>query len=289
MNNQGFSLAELVMAAGVSILVMSIGTMSYIQGISVFNTTMRTFRAESEMLNIMMTVKATFAQATNISYGGAMTAGNNAFTTRGAANADVTEGRLFRRVFNTDVSGAPMLVAVGIRDMGVNDAQSQFYGFSAVFQPPTPTTSGVFYVDMERDDASTPGGFVRLSPVNAPLAFSGLVNFGVENVRVRAPDGSVRTALTGAEIGMPILSTEMFFRLRYYTSGVPSDWRWCPTAVTGNAACNTTAGFLEKQRNFKVVFANNNLDDPINDREALPGRSMGGIYFFRAFVPTMRQ
>lgn len=285
-NNKGMSLVELIVAAGIGMILSSVAAFVFIQAVTVFQRQVRAYEAEAEMFAAMYAIKATFAQSINLDYGGVAGAGNNNFTLRGQPADQTTNGRLFEADFSNNISGNIFLISLGLREMGVGDAQSRLHAYGVYFQAPEANTSGALYVDIERDDTATPGGFARVSPVNAPLTFGRMTEFGVENIRVLDNDFSIKPAVSPGDIGKRVVSAEFRLAMRYNTGRTEQEWRWCPSAmIAGNGACQSNANFFDVEKRVKVVFTNNAYERA----NTLPERAFGNIYFFKGFAPTVRQ
>jgi Tfp pilus assembly protein PilE len=254
-NNRGFSLAELMVASGIAVLLTTVATFAFSMAMSVFVRTARLVEAETEMMGALYALKSAYAQSVNVIYGGdaaaSMVAGQpNAYTAREAAAAkprDATQGKLFTTNFNaTTPSATPStyMISLTVREMnsgfnsaGANAPNSLFYGTGIYFQAPSFTRSGALYVDQETNAGTgspSPGGWVILSPVGATQAFTRLTEFHVDNLTVMSsPGGVVSTVGTTDDsdvftdtavarsgfAGQTVLSAQISLNMRYFTSG----------------------------------------------------------------------
>jgi len=276
-NNRGLTLAELVVASAIAVILAGFASIAFSMGMDVFVRTSRLMEAETEMMRAMFAIKSTFSQSVNIVYGGdtaaAMTSGNpNAYNTRDQAAAtaprDVTLGKLFTPTFNTTTASATpttYLIAMGLKEMNTGKAiggteapNSRFFGTGVYFLRPSFTSSGALYIDQENNSGTAPGGWVQVSPVNSTNYYSRLTEFYVYNVNVINADKSVSVAGTFDEhtspyvndftdsaaqrlayTGKVVSSADFRLVMRYFTLGAVNDWRWCPDHFMPG---NTTGG-----------------------------------------------
>jgi Tfp pilus assembly protein PilE len=257
-NNRGISLIEVVVAAAISVMLTSVATMAFSMAMSVFVRSARLIEAETEMLSAMYAVKSTFAQASNVVYGGdtnTSMAGTapNGYNTRDSTSApDVTLGKIFTTTFNNvTTTAAPntYLVALMVREMNtgmsvsgstLTDApNSKFYGTGVYFKLPAFEYSGGLFIDQVNNGGSgspNPGGWVKTSPVNATLMFSRLTEFFITDVNVINPDTSISTvgtfnddhsvyaftdsaATRAGFVGRTVISANVRLVMRYFTTG----------------------------------------------------------------------
>jgi hypothetical protein len=304
-NSKGFSLAELMVGMGVSMTISLVASFAFMMAFDVYIRTIRQYETEMEMSALMYGVRSTMVTGSYLRYGGVASGANNALTNiPGAGGEAVGYGRLFSITDAspaTTYAGELLLVAQFNRELSLGGASGRLQAVQIVYQRPNTGTndSGAIYIDTELNPAPG-GGWVRLSPVNAPQMYTRLTNFEVDNVKVIDAQGrSVNNAIpigpncldaAGAAIScvnMPVLSADINMTMRYFVKGRDTTYQWCnKNRFAANAACNGAfaSQYFDIERKMTVVFSNNALELG----EYLPRRPFGNVYFFAPWLPTAR-
>ncbi len=306
-NNKGFSLSEMMVSLGISAIISLTASFAFIEAVDLYIRMIRQYEAEVEMSSMMFTLRTSFATASYVRYGGLASAANNAATNRGAGNEDVSMGRLYA-ISDAAVpgggstyAGESLLVGMFNREMRVNvgTSNNSLVGTQIVYQRPSTATlgSGGIYVDLEYAGTAPGNGWVRMSPVNAPLLFTRITNFEVNNIKVYDTDGSMVNVQTTSGnvcgggtnncVGRQVVSAEVRAVMRYFTKGRQQIWKWCNAQRAGAvAACAMTeyAKFYDVERKMTVVFLNNALERG----EYLPRRPFGNVYFGAPWFPLRK-
>lgn len=132
------------------------------------------------------------------------------------------------------------------------------------FQRPTPTTTGVFYID-------------TLSASPAPdfddNFFDKMVEFEADNPQVG---------------GTPARLRSMDFRIvmRFFGDPDTTRWRWCPKADidAGVFDCRPQVPYHDLEQVVRVSFRNNVINDT-SPFTGTPERVFGQLYFYNIYVP----
>lgn len=304
LNSKGFSLAELMVGMGVSMTIALTASFAFMMAFDVYIRSIRQYETEMEMSALMYGVRSTMITASYLRYGGAGSAADNALTNRPNTGAGVGQGMLFSltdTVPVTSYNGELQLVAQFNREKSFSNTASSLEGVQIVYQRPNVGTndSGAIYIDTERNVAAG-GGWVRLSPVNAPQMYTRLTNFEVNDVKVidaqgRSVNNTVSTGNVcldnvGASVtctNRQVLSAEINMTMRYFIGSRENNLQWCNRNRLGaNAACNTVDALrsFDIDRKMTVVFSNNALERA----EYLPRRPFGNVYFFAPWMPPKR-
>jgi prepilin-type N-terminal cleavage/methylation domain-containing protein len=290
-NNRGFSLAELIVASGIGVVLAGIATFSFVEAMNMFNRSIRQYTAEADMIGAMYNIKSLLSQATQVNYGGEVsdgTGGTNGYSAR-TYTVDPTKaslGRLYRYPGLATSTGV-YLIAVGTREL-----KGRLSGFGIYYQKQETATSGALYFDMETNTGGAAGTvgegeWAMLSPRNASIAYGRFTEFKVENIRaLNTADGTIVMDAGASEIdSAPVLGAEFVMSMRYYTRGAVSSWKWCPKAlVAGTPACIGNNNYYDIEKRLKVNFANNALSD-----SHLPTRAYGNLFFFHSVPPASRR
>ncbi len=311
LNCKGFSLAELMVGMGVSMIISLIASFAFLMAFDVYIRTIRQYETEMELASLMYGIRSTMVTASYMRYGGEASAVNNTLTNiPGAGGEAVGYGRLFSITDTrpaTTYTGELQLVAQFNRErsLGVvtgGQISGRLEAVQIVYQRPNTGArdSGAIYIDTERNPGAA-GGWVRLSPVNAPQMFTRLTNFEVDNVKVIDAQGrSVNNAVpigpdclnaAGAAvncINQQVLSAEINMTMRYFVNGRDTNFQWCnKNRFSANPLCNGAFGFryFDVERKMTVVFSNNAMERG----EYLPRRPFGSVYFFAPWLPTQRR
>jgi Tfp pilus assembly protein PilE len=302
LNNRGFSLAELIVASGIGVMLAGIAGFSFIEAMNMFTRTTRQYTAEADMIGAMYTLKSTLSQSSVVLYGGDASTANNSWSNKtvfGAVPNRVSDGVLFR--YPAATGSGIYLIAMANRelssDSSTNPFVSKIYGTAIYYQRYEYTTSGALYFDMERNAngaAGTDAGgeWVHLSPRNAPFAYGRMTEFKVEKIRVLNTDNSITMDAGAGDTNKPVLGADFKIIMRYFTRGLVSDWRWCPSAlISGTAACRSNTNYYDIEKTLKVTFANNTLQNP-RTGVGMPGigpRAYGNLFFFHSVPPSSRR
>jgi prepilin-type N-terminal cleavage/methylation domain-containing protein len=303
-NSKGFSLAEMMVGMGVSLIISLIASFAFMMAFDVYIRTIRQYETETEMASMMYGLRSSLVTATNMVYGGVASAAARATTNRGAVDEGVSLGRIFTMVDGAPVatySGDGLIVAQFIRERSGSNLAGDLEAVQIVYQRPHRGTrnSGGLYIDTERNPAPG-GGWVRVSPVNAPQLYTRLTNFEVNNVKVIDGQGAVQTntVLTGnicndaagnavSCVDMRALSVEITATMRYFVKGREQDFNWCNRnriSLYPGCASPTSVLFYDLDRKLNIVFSNNAMEADAY----LPRRAFGNVYFFAPWLPTQR-
>lgn len=292
LNRKGFSLAELMVAMAIGVVVVGGAAFAFIETSNTFQRLSNQYETESEMMRMMYVLKASFAQTNSIFYKGAIPC--NGQTRRGASETHVTsKGILCSGNLNNTTDGNVNLVAFGLREMGgyqatVAGSKSAFQAYGVFYQNPSPTRSGALYIDLE----DHPGDWVKLSPINAPFTFTRFTEFEVRNVRYLNNNLGLADAGPAMGLNNVIQSVEVRAVMRYFNGGSQNTMRWCPAAmIAGTPACQSRARYFDIERVMKMNFTNNQINPATSDTGPFnrPRRTFGNLYFFRGFAPTVRR
>lgn len=302
-NSKGTSIPELMVSMGISMIVSLIATLAFSMAFDVYLRMIRQYDAEVEMSSLMYTLRSTMTAGVHVEYGGRASVANNAFTNNGQPDERAGVGRIFS-ITDVDVpaggttyAGEPILVGMFNREMAAFSAtQSNLQAVQIVYQRPSGNFSGAIYVDPEFNTTAG-GGWVRARPINAPLMFTRITNFQIDNlkvydtsgamVNVTSAAGGVCVAAPGDCTARPISSAEVQVVMRYFTSGDESSWRWCNLARAGLfvATCDmVNVTYHDVERKMTVVFGNN----AYQRSEYLPRRPFGNVYFFNPWRPLRK-
>lgn len=303
-NSKGFSLAELMVGMGVSSTIALIASFAFMMAFDVYIRSIRQYETEMEMSALMYGVRSTMMTASYLRYGGAGSAADNALTNRPNTGSAVSQGFLFSltdTVPATNYNGEMQIVAQFNRERSFSNTEGRLEAVQIVYQRPNVGTndSGAIYIDTERNAIVT-GGWVRLSPVNAPQMYTRLTNFEVNDVKVidaqgRSVNNTVSTGnvcldSAGAAatcVNRQVLSAEINMTMRYFVAGRENNFQWCNKNRLGaNASCNVVDALrsFDIERKMTVVFSNNALER----NEYLPRRPFGNVYFFAPWMPPKR-
>lgn len=291
-NSKGFSLAELVVAAGISVIVGGIGAFVLVMAVETYTRMVRQYEAESELAAAMLAVSSTLSNSQKMILGGNISTTANQRTNRGLADPSmITRGYLNTHFSSTSVAGGTFIIASGVTESGVRTDRSNLQGFGIFYQRPTETTSGAIYIDKERNA----NGWVKISSINARQSFGRFTFFGVTEVRTLDGNGAVVTstdsASSTANRNHAVLSADFQFTMRYFTKGKMRDFYWCPAGGM-TTYCNTKrleVSHYDITKNLRVVFANNEMEPnpTTNNHTYLADRLFGKVYFFK-FLPSIR-
>ncbi|MCC6136995.1 MAG: hypothetical protein IT287_00045 [Bdellovibrionaceae bacterium] len=236
----------------------------------------RQYEAETEMVSAMLGIKAALSTAVQVNYCGATGTADD-YTTRGAANAaDITLGCIYSGNFQNGTTGAANLIALVVKDMNVDGNTSALSASAIYYQRPTTANSGALYIDQEVNS----GGWVRLSPVNAPFMFTRFVEFQVLNVKaVETAAGTAGNIITAvaADAGKTAVSAEFRLMMRYFTKGKVNEFNWEPAVNLTAAERNAMAQHYDIEKRMKVTFSNNSFD---RSRYLAP-RPFGNVHLFK--------
>lgn len=302
LNSKGFSLAELMVGMGVSMVIAMIASFAFMLAFDVYIRSIRQYETEMEMSALMYGLRSTLVTAPYLTYGGPVAPADNATTNRGAGG-NVGFGHIFSitdTIPNAGYTGEPRIVAQFTRERSYSDVAGRIEGVQIVYQRPDAGArqSGAIYIDTEINPAA--GGWVRLSPVNAPFMYTRLTNFEVNEVKVidaqgrsvlnTVSTGNVCLDSTGGAVScvdQQVLSAELSMTMRYYVMGPARDFQWCNrNRFAANGACDYSVnrGYksFDIDRKMRIVFSNNALEQG----EYLPRRAFGNVYFF---APWIRQ
>lgn len=272
----GFSFIELLVASSISVIVAGIAVFAFLMTIDTYTRMVRQYEAEAEMVSAMLGLKAALSTAVQVNYCGPADAASINYTTRGAPAADSTLGCIYSGNFNTGFSGATRMLALVVKDMNVHGNTSVLSATGVFYQRPTATRSGAIYIDQE----SNPGGWVKVSPVNAPFMFTRFVEFEVLNVKVlETATGTSGNVIAAAvtDINKTAVSAEFRLMMRYFTKGRALEFNWKPFVNLTAAERNAMAAHYDIQKRMKVTFANNSFD---RNRFLAP-RPFGNVHLFK--------
>jgi hypothetical protein len=297
LNNRGFSLAELIVASGIGVMLAGVAGFAFIEAMNMFTRTTRQYTAEADMIGAMYTLKSTLSRTSVVLYGGDASVANNSRSNKtkyaGSPNR-TSDGVLFR--YPAVTGSGIYLIAMANRelnsDSGANPFVSKIYGTAVYYQRYEYTKSGALYFDMERSTSGAAGTeaggeWVNLSPRNAPLAYGRMTEFSVEKIRVLNSDSSITMDAGGGDVDKPVLGADFRISMRYFTRGNVNDWRWCPKAIiAGTAACRTNTNYYDIEKTLKVTFSNNIMQNP---RTGIGPRGYGNLFFFHSTPPSSRR
>lgn len=281
-SNSGFSLIELIVAAGISVIISGIAVFAFMMTIDTYVRMVRQYEAEMEMVNSMMAIKTALSSAVQLNYCGDTP--NAAYSTRILSDPEVTNGCIWNANYSTGSTGAANLVAMLVRDMSTGyDGESgastvrpysKLFGTAIYYQRPQLTRSGALYIDLERN---TSGAWVKLSPVNAPFMFTRFTEFQVSNIKVVTQVGGVRVGLAAVDSGQPAISAQFRLVMRYFTQGMESSFRWEPKADLTAAEQSAMTRFYDVEKNMTVTFGNNAR----TPAQFLGPRGFGNMHMFK--------
>ncbi len=304
LNCKGFSLAELMVGMGVSMIISLIASFAFLMAFDIYVRTIRQYETEMEMASLMYGIRSTMVTASYLSYGGVAGLASNLANTRGSGSR-VGHGELFTLNDIDPIAGYTggiYIVGQFVRERSFSDISGSLEAVQISYQRPDVGThsSGAVYIDTERNVAPG-GGWVRLSPVNAPQMYTRLTNFEVNNVKVIDAQGrSVNNTITTGNVclndagaastcvGQQVLSAEINMTMRYFVSGRDTTYQWCnKNRFSANGACDGAfdSRYFDIERKMTVVFSNNALERD----EYLPRRPFGNVYFFAPWLPTQRR
>lgn len=279
-SHSGFSLLELLISSAISLLAVGVVAFVFIMAIDTYNRVIRQYEAETEIIGAMITIRTALTSAVQVNYCGAAGGANNAYNTRAGAANNITLGCVFSGNYNNGIGGGTDLIAMTVSDMkrGGNTLAvdtSDMYATAIYYQRPTANLSGAIYMDQEKN---IPGGWVRLSPVNAPFLFTRFVEFEVLNVKVLDNNGTIKpVTIPAVDIGKTIVSAEFRLVMRYFTQDQRRNFRWDPVVNLTAAIKDTMALNYDLEKRMKVTFANNSLDRS----KYLAPRPLGHIHLFK--------
>lgn len=303
-NSKGFSLVELMVSMGVSMIIALIATFAFSIAFDVYIRMIRQYDAEVEMSSLMYALRSSMSTAVHVEYGGNASVANNAFTNNGLVDERAGVGRLFTitdfdvPAGGTNYGGEPFLVAMFNRERAsFSNVQSNLQTVQIVYQRPSGISSGAIYIDPERNTTAG-GGWIRARPINAPEMYTRLTNFQIDNVKVYDTNGSI-VVVTAAAGGVctppapvncttrPVVSAEIQLVMRYFTVGAERAWRWCNNTRANLfvATCSmNNVLYRDVERKMTVVFANNAYERS----EYLPRRPFGNVYFLNPWRPLRK-
>lgn len=254
--NHGFSLIELVIGVGVAVFLTLVVAASVISFHKYFFQSIEAVRTEEEILSASVALQNYLSFAVNIDRTGAAIAGGTALGTG--------RGRI-REVLIDSMGGVTTNpttnMAVFVRETGLNGDRSQLTPSAIWYQQPSPTRSGVLYLDNGANDPMTPG--------RDDYFFGRLVEFGFTDFEYSGPANALSS-----------LQVTMTFRV--FLSGEAGDWNWCPAVDIDNgfAGCDTGASFRDIRRTFRLSLRNQVLGPNQRVEDGPVERLWGNLYFF---------
>lgn len=293
-----------MVAMAVSVIITMTASFAFMMAFDVYIRSIRQYETEMEMSSLMYGLRSTMMTASYLRYGGPVNfTTSNPSTNRGQVGAAVGLGEIFSVTDDSpaaDYGGNIFLVAQFNRERSFSDVAGNLEAVQIVYQRPNATNrfSGAIYIDTERNP-NAGGGWVRLSPVNAPQMFTRLTDFEFNNIKVIDAQGALvnNTTITGNVctdnsgaattcINRQALSVEIKMTMRYFTTGRQTDFQWCNrNRFSAHADCNDMSGatYADVDRKMTVVFSNNAMQRA----EYLPRRPFGNIYFFNPWTPFL--
>lgn len=165
----------------------------------------------------------------------------------------------------TTTPGTWITVANFRRELGffantAGNRRSQFKQTGIFYFTPTPTTSGVLFINYGNSTPMVPS----YSDVYIPK---------VTEFKIDSPTYA-NSYLTNFRVQITI---------RDFSSGGPQDWRWCPVDDIGVVAnCSTAANFKDLKQDFYITVANTVLavPDVVNNSLTTSERILGPVYMF---------
>lgn len=290
LNQKGFSLAELMIAAAIGVVVAGGAGVAFVETSNIYKRMRLQLNTESEMMRMLYILKTTFSQTNSMFYRGTVPC--NGKTQRGSPSSVASSfGMICSGNLNASNNGNMRLLAYGLREMGggqdtVAGSKSAFQAYGVFYQYPSPTKSGALYIDLE----DHPGDWSKLSPVNAPFTFSRFTEFEIRDVKYLSGGLTVGVAAGATGTGDIVQSAEIRAVMRYFATA--TNWRWCPAAmIAGDVNCQNSARYFDIERVMKINFTNNQLQPATADtgQYTLSRRNFGNVYFFRGFTPTVRR
>lgn len=293
LSQKGFSLPEFVTSAAISTFLAGVAVVVFMMAFETYNRMVRQYEAEIEISSAMLAIKSALTTAVKVNYCGNMTTANNGRSNRTEAAPRITTGCIYAGnrgntgTLATETSGGINLVAMVVKDTNIDNDKSNLRATAIYYQRPTQTTSGALYIDTEQNNG---GGWVRLSPLNAPQMFTRLVEFQAFNAKVFDTNGSIRPAIAadGAGGGRPIASIEYRLKMRYYTGGKVSQFNWTPAASIPSlplAARRAIPIYRDVEKRIKVNFVNNDSDRA----RYLAPRVLGNVHLFNIVTGTRKK
>lgn len=184
-------------------------------------------------------------------------------------NLAATDRGKIRSNFVADTMGASPgvieTVALFLREKGGYQAtaRSEYTPVGIFYVRPTPTTSGVLFIDTN--------ALGTLSPSYDDMFFQNITEFSLTN-HVNSPNG----VLTSVEFSITV---------RKFISSDTKTWNFCPALDITNAVAGCTTDkstFMDITRTMQVTFSNQILNDGLRDVTGAGPyeRVIGNLYLF---------
>lgn len=172
----------------------------------------------------------------------------------------------------TTAPGTWITIANFRRELGffadiAGNRRSQFKQTGIYYFTPTPTTSGVLFINYGGSGA-TP-----MTPSYSDVYIPKVTELIIDSAQYSNPVAGV-TYLKSFRVQIAI---------RDFSSGGPAQWRWCPAGDMSIVAnCSTTALFKDFKQDFYVTVANTVLavPDAVNNNLTTAERVLGSVYMF---------
>lgn len=258
-NSKAFSLVELLVATVLNgIVILAMGTV-YFQVTQTQQNMLEEKKGLDTALRAGYYLQNLLTQAVGLSWAGP----NNLNMASGT-------GQLRQYYWDSNLVSAQDVHTLGIfwrEAAGSAQTRSLFRATGLYFQPPTPTTSGVLFIDT--GDKLDAGGNPLLAPEESDISFDSFVSFRISQPSVR--------------VGGSLAAVRIQYVIRTFRSSNAA-MRWCPAANMGIGPCVYDGVFKDHPVTLNILFRNNSLGPATNSSVGVE-RLFDQLYFFATQFP----